>query len=371
MTEIAESLASGNPVHVICGPEGYVSANVDSANNLNENIRINRVRITNWDKNKVFSRILRLIMLTLKMAAKIYREGRPGDKVLMVTNPAPLLLLMARICKWKKIKLVIIVHDVFPENLRAANMIKASSPVYKVLLYLFNAAYRSADLLLVLGRDMKKILAAKTGLPSESIKIIENWADIEKVYPLENFHQGPLKLQFAGNFGRVQGLIPLLEAINASNNNKMMIEFIGHGAVLDEMKAYVDQQKLLNVRILLPFNRSEQLSILNNCDISVVSLAPGMAGLGVPSKAYNILAAGKPVLFIGDRNSEIALLIKENNIGWVFPDFGAELIAFLKQLNPSFRDQIKDKGHTARKLAEEKYAKSIILYSYKIAIETV
>ena len=42
-----------------------------------------------------------------------------------------------------------------------------------------------------------------------------------------------------------------------------------------------------------------------------------MLGLGVPSKTYNILCAGKPILYIGDINSEIAILIKENNVGYI------------------------------------------------------
>ena len=41
-----------------------------------------------------------------------------------------------------------------------------------------------------------------------------------------------------------------------------------------------------------------------------------MYGLGVPSKSYNILSAQKPILFIGNKKSEIALMIEENNIGW-------------------------------------------------------
>lgn len=47
--------------------------------------------------------------------------------------------------------------------------------------------------------------------------------------------------------------------------------------------------------------RSEQQKVLNSCDIALVRLVEGMYGLGVPSKTYNILAAGKPILYIGER----------------------------------------------------------------------
>lgn len=50
-------------------------------------------------------------------------------------------------------------------------------------------------------------------------------------------------------------------------------------------------------------DRSQQNDFLNACDIGIVTLNDGMYGLGVPSKSYNIWAAGKPILYIGDDNS--------------------------------------------------------------------
>ena len=44
----------------------------------------------------------------------------------------------------------------------------------------------------------------------------------------------------------------------------------------------------------------------------------GMYGLGVPSKFYNIISSGRPVLYVGDKGSEIYEIIKEFDIGWAF-----------------------------------------------------
>jgi glycosyltransferase involved in cell wall biosynthesis len=338
---------------------------------LNSNIRLFKVSLRNWDKNKLIFRIIRLGLLTIKLGIKLLNKAETGDKVVMVTNPAPLLLFVAQICKWKKLKLVIIVHDVFPENLKAANIIKGEGFLYKILLCLFNKSYNSANLLIVLGRDMKKMLASKTNLPNRSIKIIENWSDTHNIYPIDQFQDGTIKLQFAGNFGRVQGLLELIKAIHKADNPNITIEFLGNGTVLSKMKDYVHNHKLASVAILPSFSRSEQLMVLNKCDIGIVSLASGMAGLGVPSKTYNILAAGKPILFIGDMNSEIAILVKQNHIGWVFPDFGKELVSFLKELSLEFRKELISKGLKARQLAETKYAKSIIIDAYRTAINSI
>ena len=52
-----------------------------------------------------------------------------------------------------------------------------------------------------------------------------------------------------------------------------------------------------------------------------------MYGLGVPSKSYNIMASGKPMLFIGDRQSEIALCIEEYSLGWVVEPDNPKMLA--------------------------------------------
>jgi glycosyltransferase involved in cell wall biosynthesis len=42
-----------------------------------------------------------------------------------------------------------------------------------------------------------------------------------------------------------------------------------------------------------------------------------MVGLGVPSKAYFSMAADRPLLAVMEPDAEIALMVKEHNIGWV------------------------------------------------------
>ena len=50
-----------------------------------------------------------------------------------------------------------------------------------------------------------------------------------------------------------------------------------------------------------------RLRSLNVPDVHLISLLPAMESLIVPSKCYGILAAGRPVLFIGDPEGEIGL----------------------------------------------------------------
>jgi len=87
--------------------------------------------------------------------------------------------------------------------------------------------------------------------------------------------------------------------------------------------------------------------------------------MGVPSKSYNILASGKPILYIGPLESEIALMITENRIGYCFDTDNAEgILTFFNNLNSGMICELRDMGIRARKLVETKYSKEIILQKF-------
>ena len=88
----------------------------------------------------------------------------------------------------------------------------------------------------------------------------------------------------------------------------------------------------------------------------------GMYGLGVPSKSCNILAAGKPILYIGERNTEIWRLIEENGNGVCCePNDREGLIKYLRDLSLEKRGSLREMGKSCRQLAEEKFSKEAIL----------
>jgi glycosyltransferase involved in cell wall biosynthesis len=369
VTRIAEHVAREAHVTVLSGPEKYSHTQQVKRTQLDPRVVVVRMAVRDWDKNRLTTRLIRSAVITMKLAAHLMRSASRGDTVVVVTNPATLLPLVAAICRWRRLRLIIIVHDVFPENLAAARILSVDSFIYPLLRGLFDRAYASADRLLVLGRDMQALLQAKTGPATAGrISVIENWAETETIYPLAREPEVRLRMQFAGNLGRVQGLLALLEAIRRADNPSVAVDFIGGGALRGEMEKFIEQNGLRQVRILPPFERARQLEVLNDCDIGIVSLADGMLGVGVPSKAYNILAAGKPILFIGDPRSEIAQLVAESGVGWVFADYGEPLVAILHSLGPTIRPQLALMGQKARRLAETRYAEARQLDAYRAVI---
>ena len=91
-----------------------------------------------------------------------------------------------------------------------------------------------------------------------------------------------------------------------------------------------------------------------------------MYGLGVPSKTYNILAAGKPVLFLGPKDSEIFRLVKANDIGWAFDwNEAGQMMEMINQLSIHDLQAIEDRGENARRLVETAYTEARQLAKFR------
>jgi len=236
----------------------------------------------------------------------------------------PVLLAITR--RFVKFRCSLLVHDVFPENIVALGLIGDKLFWHQALKKIFNWAYESMDNIIVLGRDMSEVVSKKIIDPGKKIHIIENWSDgTIQVLPGHAQKLSDQELDrkivfgYAGNIGRAQGILELIEIISDVQNKDICFVFAGGGALKEKLTELTkDIEYISNIPA---YARFEQNVIFSDFDIGLVVLGDGMYGLGVPSKTYNMMAAGKPIFFIGPNNSEIYRLVKECALGWAF-DWG-------------------------------------------------
>ena len=372
--EIANVMVKKYEVKVICGPEIYDKRKKTDPNNkfvLDHQISVTHVKGVDLDKNTFFGKAMRFAVISRQLYTTAKKNIKEGDKVLLVTNPAPVVALISRLRRKRNFELNILVHDVFPENTKPAGL-KLPSWAYQFLKNLFDKAYSRANLLIALGRDMKQVLEQKVARFEHhpKVTIIENWADLDIVSPMKiPMHPDKFVLEYAGNIGRVQGLQAMVEDIKTAGNDKMEFHLWGTGAEENNLKEYAQKNGMKNVVFHGAYLRSKQSEVINSCDLALVTLTEGMFGLGVPSKTYNIIAAGKAILFIGEPNSEIGLLVKDKRIGHVFKPSDREgIVKFISSLSAEKCAEFKEMGQRARKVAEAEYAKDIILNKFVEAI---
>lgn len=247
-------------------------------------------------------------------------------------------------------------------------IISSHGIIYKILKKIWEKAYCRADRLIVCGRDMRAVLCHKfekyKRIPE--IAVIENWADKNITQSNENLrNDNRIEVLFAGNIGRCQGIEAFLNLIKEGDIDNLSFKFRGDGACVPFIKEFIANNPKLNVEYGGKYSRDEQFSLLEKCDLALVTLADGMYGLGVPSKSYNIMAAGKPILYIGDKNSEIAMVVREYEIGYCFEPADMDgLTMWLKSINHSIREEFQIKGLKARRLAESIFSEDTILDKY-------
>ncbi|WP_313028355.1 glycosyltransferase family 4 protein [Soonwooa sp.] len=356
MTEVAKNFAAkGNNVKVVTSKIQYDS-NVTVGKEL-EAIEVFKSKSFGGNKNSFFSRVFSALFNSIGLVWTTARKIKAGDTVFAVTNPLFLIILLGILSKIKRFDYVLLVHDVFPENTIPAGINKKDSFVYKILLKVYNWAYKCPSKVIVLGEDMKQLIIAK-GVSPNKIAIIPNWYDDELIIP--DFEKPKtnedIVIGFAGNIGRVQALERFINIFNKTENSNLRLEIIGEGANLESCKELATKKNIY-FRGSLP--RSEQSDFINGFDIGLISLSEGMFGLGVPSKTYNLLAMGKPVLYIGDQGSEIDMLNNVNNIGWSFSwNEENEILRFLNSLQ---RSNIQGYMSRNQNLAKEKFSSNVVL----------
>jgi glycosyltransferase involved in cell wall biosynthesis len=301
--------------------------------------------------------------------------SKKADVVLFMTDPPFFPLLGAALKFLRGEKIVYILMDLYPEVAFRAGALREGSAAGRALRRLARGALRAADAVVVLGEDMREA-ALRAGAEAGRVVIIPNWADPEAIRPVSHGENpfrkglgldGKFVVAYSGNFGVSHDFSDLL-AIAAEWPGDPDIRFllIGGGARREEVE---NTAKGLSNVLLLPYQDGSRLSeTLSAGDVHFVSLRPGFEGLVVPSKAYGIMAAGRPILYQGDPQGEIARMVAREGIGAVVLPGDREglreaILAF--KSDPSRRAQT---GEAARKALIERYSAKTGLSRYRETI---
>jgi glycosyltransferase involved in cell wall biosynthesis len=376
ITGLAEALASSFDVRVLCAQPTYAARGIRAPKyEIHRGVTIHRCSATALNKDVLVFRAINLVTISISIFLSALRRVRNGDVVFVVTNPPTLPFVAMAVCLLKKARLVLRIEDVYPEAMIAAGMLRRHSLFHRTLDYFHRLLYKHTHAIIVLGRDMWQLVARKVPSQQGKITVIPNWADLDQVAPLSR-EQNPLLqrlgiaskfvVQYSGNMGRTHDLESLLDAayhLRTYDNIHFLI--IGSGAKAPLVRQTAATKGLVNVTVLPPQPRTELCVSLNACDIAIIAFVPGMVGVSVPSRMYNILAAGKPILAIAGKDSELAQLIAEENIGWVIEPAAVNSIAETIVLIASDRDKLSAMAQRARSVVTRKYSYRTIAGQYE------
>lgn len=301
------------------------------AREIIDGVGINRIWTSRFGRDRLAGRTIDYLTFYLSAFIMLLRVVRRGDVVVAMTDPPMISLVAAPVAWLKGARLVNWLQDVFPELAEASGLGTglAGRSLFPALRWLRNRSLKAAAMTVVLGDVMAERIE-RAGVARQHIRVIANWSDGDVVHPVPaagNALRRDWGLQkafvvgYSGNLGRVHDFATILAAAELVERDQMRRDlpivwlFVGGGALYVKAQQEAARRGLTSVQFRPYQPRARLAESLSAADIHLVSLRPEFEGLVVPSKYYGILAAARPIVFIGAPDGEIARNVARNHTG--------------------------------------------------------
>jgi glycosyltransferase involved in cell wall biosynthesis len=166
---------------------------------------------------------------------------------------------------------------------------------------------------------------------------------------------------YSGNLGRAHDWKTILEAACILKEEKGL-RFLcsGGGYGYDRLQEAVVVSGVQSMFTFLPYQPLDKLGAsLKVPDVHWLTLKEALTPFIFPSKFFGILQAGRPLVFIGSADGEIADLVQSNKIGYAIREGEANTCASAIKSMKADRAGTLESGKRARGLWEEKFQKSL------------
>jgi len=338
-------------------------------------VEIHRVAGSRFGRGTLLGRAVDYLTFYLFSAWRLARLASRGDIVVVKTDPPLLAAFIAPVTRWRKAILVNWIQDLYPETAAALGIVSRGNPLFRAAKALRDRTLLQAAANVVIGDRMADRLRQQ-GVRDEAVVVIPNWADGTGIRPIPRAAsslrrqwalQDAFVVAYSGNMGRAHSLSALIDAAElavrqhepprAGKASVPSFLLIGNGHQRARLEQEAHQRGLSNV-VFKPFQPRERLGeSLAVGDLHAVSLRSELEGLILPSKLYGILAAGRPVLYLGDAHGEIAGLLHRHRCGYrVPPDDPAAILHAIRSYAQD-PERLAEEGNNARALFESAFSR--------------
>ena len=268
-----------------------------------------------------------------------WRASGPADTV-VVSSPTFFSIASAwLLARLKRARLVVEVRDLWPAIFVELGVL-TNRRVIAILERLELAAYAAADEVVVVSDGFRANLLGR-GVPAAKVHTIRNGVTADRFDPAtppDPFLRAGLGARpheclvlYAGTHGISQGLPEAAEAAIALAGQPVHLAFVGEGADKPRLRQRVTELGLGNVTLAKAIPSELVPALLATADILLVTLrdVPLFATF-IPSKMFEYLAAGRPV--IGAVAGEAAQILREAGAIVVPPGDTAALAAAIGDL---------------------------------------
>ena len=378
LSGLFEKLADhGGQIQVLAGGPSISGQNSRSEVWCGIGIRRGGFRVNS--KRNLFSRALGYASYCVWLIWRLLLFTPAGARVLVVTNPpfAPVLVHWCSLLRgWRY---DVLLHDIYPEGLVAVGKLHRHSAITRLWQIFNRAALASAQIVLVLGRDMARFIKVHYHVPPGKITYMPNWSPYasegrrpaETTILWQQLHlQGNFVVQYSGNMGLCHDLECIVRAADLLRTDpQIQFLMIGGGMRKNRAEQLGRELGLTNIRWLAYQPKEQLFDSLACCHVALISQRAGLAGLAVPSKLYGILASGRAVLAQVPADSEVALVVEEERCGRTIAPGDAPALAAAIRLLAADIPETERMGTRAFQAYQEKYTLGRAVCTYEARLK--
>jgi glycosyltransferase involved in cell wall biosynthesis len=354
LTDLVGHMASqGHDVTVICARHSYAGADCTQQ----PPARIVRVPDLPFARGRLARPLsyLSFLVLAAWAACRVPKQ----DIVITMTTPPLLGVVGLLVQKLRGVKHYIWEMDLYPDAAVGLQVLSARSPLTRFMAFVADSVRRRASAVIVLGECMRARVIAH-GIAPERVVIAENWSDGTLLRPAAQRQSGPLTIIYPGNLGLAHDVGTLTYAMRELKSDAgIRYLFVGGGARIEELKGSCLAAGVESASFLPYCSRDLLNNLLSEAHIGLVTQTDASLGSVVPSKAYSLMAAGLPILFVGPAESTVAAMIRRFDCGWELRcGDGPGLVRTLRELESS-RELVVEAGARAREAFLAHYDKPV------------
>jgi colanic acid biosynthesis glycosyl transferase WcaI len=358
---VAEALSISHDVTVLCGRPSYDPSERrvwrPYRTEFAGRTRIIRAGSTDFPRFNMKKRVANyLSYVVLAIPRAIFA---PCDVVVAMTDPPFQGIVGAIVAMLKRKPYVYNIRDLYPDMAVGGSIVKPGL-LARIWERLHRWALRRATRVIVLGEDMRARIVAK-GVEPARVLIVRDGAEIlpsntplpvpdpEVVRAIRGSFS--FVLVHAGNLGFYGAWNTLVTAARNLANEGVGLVFVGDGAQRPRIQAVAAGSG--NIRFLEFFPGSKIPSVLAAADAHVITVKRGLEGVVVPSKMYGILAAGKPIVAVAPKETDVVSMgIQRGFAVAADPDRPAEVVNAVRSL-ASDPNKLQAMGEAARAAAPD------------------
>lgn len=296
----------------------------------------------------------------------------PPPDCVIGTSPTFFAAMAARACARRHgAPFIMEVRDLWPAIFVDLGVVKNRQLIW-LLEQWEMSLYRSATRIVTVTEAFRRNLVRR-GIPADRVVNIPNGADTDVWQPApaaaaalrEELKLGvSFVVLYIGAHGISQGLAAILEAAERlTSEHQISFVFVGEGAERELLIKRAEDRGLRNTRFLDPVDREKARAFYSMADLCLVPLRsiPLFADF-IPSKIFEIMAVGRPIL-ASVRGESAEILRRSGAADVVAPEDGAAIAAGIRRLllDPERRCAMAAAG---REFVLREYSRALLAKRY-------